>query len=288
MEIVNLGQFRRFSRERPNRLGVFDRPRAVCDVLCLEPGQEERRRRNSASDEIYLVIEGQAYLRTEAQSSDLEELDMVLVPPGIEHWIANRGGGRLTVVALVAPKPGRASEVRMPAVRGGPRGRREFDAATERGEEPSRERDDRGPRTERPRAGVGRGPFQRGGRPPARGPGGGPPRGRPRADRDSEAGGERPARRGSAPGARGGRPPAGGRSGYGQREGGPGGDTRRGGAPRPAGRGRPPAGGGRAGPRGGGGGTRDASPRRSGPATRNERPAPGRNAPRTSRRPRAP
>ena len=115
MDIVSIPQSRRFSRDRPSRVSVFDRPRLVCELICLEPGQQESRRRHPASDEMYLVIEGKARLQVGTQTSDLEADEAVLVPPGVEHSVSNPGPGRLVVLAFLAPKPARASEIPIPA-----------------------------------------------------------------------------------------------------------------------------------------------------------------------------
>jgi mannose-6-phosphate isomerase-like protein (cupin superfamily) len=116
MDVVNLGRSRRFLRERPIRVTLFDRARLICDLICLEAEQRENRRTLDASDSLYVVLEGKAHIRAGAQTEELEEQDAVLVPPGVEHLIENRGGGRLTVLAMITPKPTRATEVRMPAM----------------------------------------------------------------------------------------------------------------------------------------------------------------------------
>jgi mannose-6-phosphate isomerase-like protein (cupin superfamily) len=116
MDVVNLGRSRRFLRERPIRVTVFDRARLVCDLICLEGEQRENRRTLDASDSLYVVLEGKAHIRAGAQTEELEEQDAVLVPPGVAHLIENRGSRRLTVLAMITPKPTRASEVRMPAM----------------------------------------------------------------------------------------------------------------------------------------------------------------------------
>src|SRR5688572_24408465 len=101
MDIVNIGRVRRFLRERPISVPLLDRARVVAEVLCLEEGQREARREHAASDAVYVVIEGQARIRLGAQVQDLETLDMVVVAPGVSHFIENTGSERLTVLALV-------------------------------------------------------------------------------------------------------------------------------------------------------------------------------------------
>ncbi|HLG12873.1 MAG TPA: cupin domain-containing protein, partial [Dehalococcoidia bacterium] len=120
MDVVNIGRSKRFLKERPIRVSLFDRPRLVCDLICLEAGQTEKRRGLTTSDSLYLVVEGKARLHSGLQIEELQEQDAALIPPGVDHSIENIGDGQLTVMALVTPKPSRAGEVRMP-VEGQPR-----------------------------------------------------------------------------------------------------------------------------------------------------------------------
>jgi mannose-6-phosphate isomerase-like protein (cupin superfamily) len=237
MDIVEVNAARRFSPERANRFGLIDRPRLVCELVCLEPGQREPRREQATSDEMYYIVEGQGVMRVGIHEYEIGAGQALVVPPQMEHWLSNPGPDRLTALAFVAPKPGREPEVRGRAERTGPpRGEREREGerrpfrsgARESG---FRERGPRPPARERPTGRVraeraeGPRPARRAAGPP--GGRGGPARGRPAEGRGG------PAR---------GRPPAGGR-----REGpsGRGGGPRRPGGPRPGGgpgRGRPPGG----------------------------------------------
>jgi translation initiation factor IF-2 len=171
MDVVNLSRSRRFLRERPMRVNLFDRPRLATDLLCLESGQTEALKGVDTSDSLYLVLEGQAHLRSGAQSEDLQEMDAVLVPPGVETMLQNTGAGRLVVMLTVTPKPTRASEVRVPGEEEPRRPFRAADRGIEAGER------DRPPRPPFRRAGDTPGP-----RAPRRGPapaGRTPARGRP-------------------------------------------------------------------------------------------------------------
>ena len=283
MEVIKTAAARRFSQQRPTRVSIFDRPRLVGELICLEPGQSEHGRTHPASDEVYFVLEGRASIEVGGQVHELEAQDTILVPPGVEHGIVNLGPGLLTVLSIVGPKPTRAGEVRLPR--------------------PAPVREARPPLPERPEAGAGR-PFVE------RWPRRGPPRGRPGAPRPAAGG--RPVRERRLAGAVGGRgaprypraegaparegaPPQRGAPRYPRAEGAP---AREGAAPRgrpgvagrPAGprqeRGRRPAGGmggagGRQGGGGRGGGARPRPPRSAG---RSAPPARGRSGPRTSER----
>ena len=93
---------------------LFDRPRLVCDLLCLEGNQTETRRGFDTSDALFVVIEGAARIRTGTQTEELQEMDAVLIPPGVDTTIENTGAGQLVVLVTVTPKPTRAAEMRTP------------------------------------------------------------------------------------------------------------------------------------------------------------------------------
>ena len=170
MDVVNLSRSRRFLRERPMHVTLFDRPRIVCDLLCLEGHQTETRRGNAASDMLFVVIEGAARIRTGSQSEELQEMDAVLVPPDVDATIENTGAGQLVVLVTVTPKPTRAAEVRVPGERPPvartPRGPRLGDRDITRGGERSSERSPQRFDDSRPRPALRR--DDRGPRPPFR------------------------------------------------------------------------------------------------------------------------
>lgn len=114
MEVLNLDQARHFLREKPIRVNVIDRPRLTCELVCMEPDQKEERQTFDVSDNLYVVVEGRCVIRTGVSEHELGVHDALVVPPGVEHWITNPGPERVTIMAFVAPKPARASEVRFP------------------------------------------------------------------------------------------------------------------------------------------------------------------------------
>ncbi len=273
MEITNIKRASHFLREKPIKVNLFDRPRLVCEIICLEAEQEDVRQKHAASDALYFVVEGKGKLQAGSHDDDLEEQDVFVVPPGIDYTIRNPGPDRLTVMALVSPKPNRVSEVRMPtegrrtASRRDeePRDRELPSRGASAGERPGGERYDRPRRDQEPAAAAGRGFGGEDRRPTSRRDGG--------SDFRQRRGGESPA--GNA-GSRSPRPP--------NRDSAPSGDARGNAAgrdfqrtsSRPSSAGRPYAGGDRGKPSGGSADSRDdrPGPRRGG------QPA-GRSGPRT-------
>ncbi|HXH20480.1 MAG TPA: cupin domain-containing protein, partial [Dehalococcoidia bacterium] len=191
MDIVEVTAARRFSRERANRIGLIDRPRLVCDLVCLEPGQREPRRDPTASDEMYYIIEGKGVVRIGQHEYEISAGQALVVPPQMEHWLTNPGPGRVSALALLAPKPGREAEVGRRAARDGQAGRA------------------------RPGGGEGRRPARTGPRPPsggereaARGGGRGRPAAFPRREAEGAQGRRPPGASRARAGTRGGGSPA--------------------------------------------------------------------------------
>jgi quercetin dioxygenase-like cupin family protein len=137
MEVIRLTAARHFLREKPIQLNVIDRPRLSADLICMESGQRSARRAVDTSDTFYMVVEGSCRVLTSGSEQEVGPMEGLIVPPGVEHTLINAGDDRLTLLAFLAPKPGRASEVRMPRGRLAPgrqRTGRVFE--TPHGEEP--------------------------------------------------------------------------------------------------------------------------------------------------------
>src|SRR6266545_544046 len=105
MDVINLGNSRKFLRERPIRLKLFDRPRLVSELICLEPGQQDMKRTYEASDALYVIVEGHGHLRTQVQGQVLDRLDALVVPPGVEHCLVNDGSEQMTALVMLSPNP---------------------------------------------------------------------------------------------------------------------------------------------------------------------------------------
>jgi mannose-6-phosphate isomerase-like protein (cupin superfamily) len=68
--------------------------------LVLEAGQRGRIHRHARQEEVYLVLEGTLSLTVEAEEVDLEQGELVRVPPELRRQLVNRGPGRLVLLAL--------------------------------------------------------------------------------------------------------------------------------------------------------------------------------------------
>jgi quercetin dioxygenase-like cupin family protein len=105
VDIINLGKSRHFLQAKAVRVSLIDRPQLVCELLCLTPGQTESRRTQDTCDELYVVIEGHATLRSGPMTYEMEALDAMVVPPGIDRALGNDDVEPLTVLAILTPKP---------------------------------------------------------------------------------------------------------------------------------------------------------------------------------------
>ena len=80
-------------------------PRALLDLYCVAPGQEQKPHTHGDQDKFYLVLEGRGRFRLGSAEHTLEAGDALVAPAGIEHGLVNDGDARLLVVVLVTPPP---------------------------------------------------------------------------------------------------------------------------------------------------------------------------------------
>jgi uncharacterized cupin superfamily protein len=70
--------------------------------IVLQPGQRGRIHRHGRQEEVYLVLEGQLSLTVEGEESRLDAGELARVAPDVRRQLANRGPGRLVLLALGA------------------------------------------------------------------------------------------------------------------------------------------------------------------------------------------
>lgn len=104
MNVVDVSKARRFSPEKMQKINLFDTPRVLCDVYCLEPGQTQKPHTHADSDKIYYVLEGSGKIRIGDEIADLPAQHAVLAPAGIEHGVINDSAERLVLFVVAAPK----------------------------------------------------------------------------------------------------------------------------------------------------------------------------------------
>ena len=70
------------------------------NLLRFEPGQRSRIHRHERQEEVYVVLEGELTLVTDAGETVLGRNDLVRVAPETRRQLENRGRGPLRVLAL--------------------------------------------------------------------------------------------------------------------------------------------------------------------------------------------
>jgi mannose-6-phosphate isomerase-like protein (cupin superfamily) len=84
---------------------LFQSPRLLLGLNCLEPGQEQRAHTHADQDKFYFVIEGQGTFVVGAETSQAGPGMVVWAPAGVEHGVTNTGDLRLVLLVGIAPAP---------------------------------------------------------------------------------------------------------------------------------------------------------------------------------------
>jgi mannose-6-phosphate isomerase-like protein (cupin superfamily) len=95
-----------FSGDKMKKNNLFTTERLFCDVYCFEPGQEQTAHAHAGSDKVYFVVEGTAQIRIGDEERTAAAGAAALAPSSVPHAVRNPGPGRLTLLVLMAPKPG--------------------------------------------------------------------------------------------------------------------------------------------------------------------------------------
>lgn len=104
----NLTTLRRFAAEKMQKVGLFETPRLLCDLYCLEPGQAQKAHSHGDADKVYLVLDGRAQIQVGSDRYELGPQEAVLAPAGSDHGVSNPGPERLVLYVFVAQSPAAA------------------------------------------------------------------------------------------------------------------------------------------------------------------------------------
>jgi len=94
-----------FDPAKMGKATLFRSERILVGLNCFEPGQEHSLHAHSGMDKVYHVLEGRGAFVLEDRELPMEAGVMLIAPQGVPHGIRNTGGGRLVVVAILAPAP---------------------------------------------------------------------------------------------------------------------------------------------------------------------------------------
>jgi mannose-6-phosphate isomerase-like protein (cupin superfamily) len=92
--------------DRMYKATVFESPRLLLGLNCLEPGQSDRVHTHVDQDKFYYVIEGEGEFTLGEDLLKAGAGQTVPVPAGIPHAVRNGGRERLVILMGLAPWPG--------------------------------------------------------------------------------------------------------------------------------------------------------------------------------------
>ncbi len=84
---------------------LFESPRLMLGLNCLEPGQAQAAHDHAGQDKFYFVIEGEAEFSVGGQARPAGAGAVIWAPAGVVHGVTNTGAARLVVLVGIAPAP---------------------------------------------------------------------------------------------------------------------------------------------------------------------------------------
>jgi mannose-6-phosphate isomerase-like protein (cupin superfamily) len=99
---------RDFAVYDPAKMGkstLFQSERLLVGLNAFEPGQEHRLHAHAGLDKVYQVLAGSGLFLLEGREVPMTAGNLLIAPAEVPHGIRNTGGGRLLVLAILAPSP---------------------------------------------------------------------------------------------------------------------------------------------------------------------------------------
>ena len=84
---------------------LFETPRLMLGVNCLEPGQTQRVHTHVGQDKFYYVVEGEGTFTVGSSIRPAGPGTVVFAPAEVEHGVTNDGEERLVLFMGIAPAP---------------------------------------------------------------------------------------------------------------------------------------------------------------------------------------
>ncbi len=82
---------------------LFQSPRLLVGLNCLEPGQAQAQHAHAQQDKVYLVLEGEGTFTVGHERHVASEGEVIWAPAGVEHGVENTGGRSLVLFVGIAP-----------------------------------------------------------------------------------------------------------------------------------------------------------------------------------------
>lgn len=81
----------------------------------VPPGIDQELHSNEDAEQVYVVVSGAGTMTVAGDTQEVQEGDLILVPPATDHSIANGGGSDLCCVSVQSP-PVTVADVFAPSV----------------------------------------------------------------------------------------------------------------------------------------------------------------------------
>jgi mannose-6-phosphate isomerase-like protein (cupin superfamily) len=92
--------------ERFFKATIFQSPRMLAGMDCLEAGQRQEAHRHAGRDKVYFVISGSGHFQIGDEARSCGPGSVVWAPADVTHSVVNEGPERLELFIVMAPEPG--------------------------------------------------------------------------------------------------------------------------------------------------------------------------------------
>ena len=84
---------------------LYESAHLLVGLNAFEPGQSHALHAHAGMDKVYLVLEGEGQFLLDDARLPMKAGDLLVAPDGVPHGVENTSGGRLLVMAILAPGP---------------------------------------------------------------------------------------------------------------------------------------------------------------------------------------
>jgi quercetin dioxygenase-like cupin family protein len=95
-----------YESARMGKATLFESPHLLVGLNAFEPGQSHALHAHAGMDKMYLVLEGEGVFLLAGREAPMRAGDLLVAPRAVAHGVRNSGGGRLLLLAVLAPGPG--------------------------------------------------------------------------------------------------------------------------------------------------------------------------------------
>jgi len=104
-EVIRPAEHAQWRSDKMGKGTLFQSPRLLVGLNCFEPGQFHALHSHEGMDKVYHIVAGEGTILLEGRELPIRAGELVVAPDGVPHGIRNTGGGRLLVLAILAPAP---------------------------------------------------------------------------------------------------------------------------------------------------------------------------------------